>query len=326
MDQQWVPQWVVTANDFSLLESPLPMRFTPQEGVDFPFFSGFENAPTPRRRRKRGTSLWWMNGAMPLPILDAIIQEGVPVGLTSVDPPLRAWMKRGRDEKFHTLHQFVGPALVPLNATSFPDNVCRLMSEIQFLMLEHTIDLGMTWQLWTEAEIRQAISNRLKRFLADTGFVRERRTLAGVSGVSTYDLTQDIIQIRRVVWNTGTARVTLAQIDTFALDNGDPGWQTTTGTPYAYIEGAAGPGTLQVVPTPNASGTIEMVVVPLPDEIVGCLNIPIPAMFVPYLKYGVLADMLGKEGEANDPKRAEYCESRWLEGIELAHAFLGLEK
>jgi hypothetical protein len=34
-----------------------------------------------------------------------------------------------------------------------------------------------------------------------------------------------------------------------------------------------------------------------------------------------MADMLSKEGEAQDPQRAEYCESRFSEGVELAKLF-----
>ena len=323
-DQRWVPQWGMTGIDFSQLETPLAIRQPTFEGIDFPFYSRYGTAPTPRRRGKRALALRWAEGSMPLPILDAIIQEGSPPGEVSVDPPRRVWMRRERDRKFHPLHLFTGPALVPLNATSFPDNICRLLEEIQLHLLE-VADSGMTWQLWTETEVREAVGNRLRKFFAASGFIRERRTVAGTSGVNTYSLPSDILQVRRVVWNTGVVRVTLSQIDDFALDNSNPEWQGLTGVPETYIEDPLGPNTIQVIPTPSASGTLELVIVPQPEELVGCMNIPIPAMFVPYLKYGVLADMLGKEGEANDPKRAEYCESRWMEGIELAQAFLGME-
>ncbi len=51
--------------------------------------------------------------------------------------------------------------------------------------------------------------------------------------------------------------------------------------------------------------------------------IPIPANFSWALKYGIMADMLGKEGEAQDVKRAKYCESRFGEGLELVKMWMG---
>jgi len=51
--------------------------------------------------------------------------------------------------------------------------------------------------------------------------------------------------------------------------------------------------------------------------------LPIPANLAWAVKYGIMADMLGKEGEAQDTKRAKYCESRFGEGIELAKMWMG---
>jgi hypothetical protein len=44
----------------------------------------------------------------------------------------------------------------------------------------------------------------------------------------------------------------------------------------------------------------------------------IPDDFTWAVKFGALADLLGKDGQSYDPARAEYCEQRWQEGIELA--------
>ena len=48
----------------------------------------------------------------------------------------------------------------------------------------------------------------------------------------------------------------------------------------------------------------------------------IPDDWVPYLKYGVYADMLGKQGRGQDLLRAKYCDQRYQEGIALAQALL----
>jgi len=48
------------------------------------------------------------------------------------------------------------------------------------------------------------------------------------------------------------------------------------------------------------------------------VTVPIPNDFAWYVKWGTMADMLKIQGQANDPIRAEYCEMRFQEGIELA--------
>ena len=52
------------------------------------------------------------------------------------------------------------------------------------------------------------------------------------------------------------------------------------------------------------------------------VNTTVPDEFEPYLKWGVLADMLASDGQGCDPGRAAYCEQRWQEGIELARLML----
>lgn len=44
----------------------------------------------------------------------------------------------------------------------------------------------------------------------------------------------------------------------------------------------------------------------------------VPDDFAWVVKWGALADLLGKDGPAADQPRAAYCEQRWREGVELA--------
>jgi hypothetical protein len=46
----------------------------------------------------------------------------------------------------------------------------------------------------------------------------------------------------------------------------------------------------------------------------------LPASFLPYVKYGVLARVFGRDGETRDPLRAQYCAARYQEGVNLAAA------
>lgn len=51
----------------------------------------------------------------------------------------------------------------------------------------------------------------------------------------------------------------------------------------------------------------------------------VPDAFVPYLGYGVLANIFSTDGEAKDPQRAAYCQARFNEGINLARAYMAQE-
>lgn len=123
---------------------------------------------------------------------------------------------------------------------------------------------------------------------------------------------------------SGTKSI-LTRVDPEELDNGRVGWHLETGTPQLIMEEPRTPLSFRLVPTPDTDGTVRIIIVPHPGAMEGCAPIPIPAMFVPYIKYGVMADMFSKEGEASDPQRAAYCEKRYGEGVQLARALLGTE-
>lgn len=207
-------------------------------------------------------------------------------------------------------------------ASLYTDISCRVMSEIQRHMLEGTIDNGFTWSLWTQTEVLGFFNQRFAEFLVETGVILTHSTQAVSAGAISVDLPMDLMDTRRVAWNnTG-----LVRIDPWALDGGSVGWQTSTGVPYAYIEEPLDPLTIRLVPIPALSGTLDLIYVPVPDAVTStCAPLPFPNFITPYIKYGVMADMFAKEGEASDPDRATYCEQRYQEGIEMAKMFLGVK-
>lgn len=118
--------------------------------------------------------------------------------------------------------------------------------------------------------------------------------------------------------------VVLPRVDPFTEDNGNPDWESQTGTPASIIEEPRDPLSFQLSPTPDVGGSVEGIYVAEPDPIGdACVPLPIPNYLSWIIKYGVMSDMLRKEGEANDPQRAQYCEGRWKEGIQLTRMLLG---
>jgi hypothetical protein len=218
-------------------------------------------------------------------------------------------------------------ARFPLTTPSigYTGTSCWLLSEIQRHMLEPTIDGGLTWQLWTADEVAGYLNERISRFLLETGMIRSRIDISQSS--NSVPLPPDLIDIRRVAWDTGSAISELEQEGAFSLDHGSVGWETNTGTPSTYHEDPRSSNRIRLDSSPASSGTIKLHYVKNHTTISPslCVPLPIPSLFAPYIKYGVMSDMLSKEGEANAPIRAKYCEQRWEEGIRLVEALYGGE-
>lgn len=310
----------------------------PEPGVgDVPFYYSSilaaDDTPQGRWRRQRNISLVLSGSSneglsIPLPILDAPPSEfPLIVGVSNDISSMLASSRRRRKMKLLSVNRSTLEAIgmFPENvpASSYLGDSCRLLSEIQRHMLEPTIDGGLTWSaLWTADEVRGFLNDRLSRFLRQTSIIETDFTVSVVSGTSSYDLPSDLILIERVGFDDGSTTTALSRVDQFVLDNGFPGWETTTGTPYAYYEDDD--LSIRLYPTPNSGGTLRIrYVANHPTVNSPCVRLSIPSIFVPTIKYGVMSDMFGKEGEANDPIRAKYCEDRYVEGVELALLLMG---
>ncbi len=306
---------------------PLPiLSIVAVEGVDFPFRSRIWVDNAQRNHRKR-----WLDRAraaqprvqqVPLVLLAPTDTTPLFTGNRDETPAGWAvWQKRRKTRVAATPATWTWGARMAayLPATTYPDTSCRIYSEIQRHMLESPINTGLTWSLWTTVEVENYLTQRVARFLVDSGLIRERRDVTVTSKEVT--LPEDSLDVMRTVWNDGASRSVLLRIDKWALDNGAVGWQATSGTPTYYTEDTSGVLDAEVAPAPAAPGTLELVIIAAPAAQRHCYSINLPAIFTPYLKWGVIADMLSKEGEAQDPQRAAYAEARFDEGVELAKLF-----
>lgn len=73
---------------------------------------------------------------------------------------------------------------------------------------------------------------------------------------------------------------------------------------------------ISLYPTPNVVGKIKLVYISGSSGELGInKQINLPNNLIPYIKYGVEADIFGKEGVTQDLTRSAYCKQRWEEGI-----------
>ncbi len=197
-----------------------------------------------------------------------------------------------------------------------------LLTEIEFALIE---DPTFTSGLWTIPEILTYANQRQQRFQKGTRVVASWAIVPWTPGQPEHDLPTDWIDTLCARWHAfvDNTWVPIPQSDSFELDHLTPDTALTVNPPqgfrYSDLE------TLRIVlgPAPTAPGELEIVYIALAVVLDGTgIPLTIPDVLGPYLKYGILADMLSKEGRGQDLLRARYCEQRWEEGIALASALL----
>src|ERR1019366_1420014 len=197
------------------------------------------------------------------------------------------------------------------------------LTELQLALQE---DATFSNGLWTLAEVVGYFNQRQYRFLKETGIIAAWAVIPWIPQETTQPLPPDWIAPLAVLWQdlaTGTYSP-LPPSDTWELDHLDVhGASTPASLPQAYRDGTLETLTIAVGPAPAAPGALELIYVGLSDLLDGLgTYFTIPDEWVPYIKYGVYADMLGKDGRGQDLLRARYATVRYQEGLALATALL----
>ena len=208
-----------------------------------------------------------------------------------------------------------------------------LLNDIQYRTLE-TPNAGASLDsaLWTIPELISYLNERHRRFIGATRLwmrIASQPVAAGIVNFSLNDFggsaaSTDLVDIYRLAYLTQASEShELQRGDTWSYDHGpDSTWPTTSGIPESWSIVTEPTVTLRMIPASAQVGTLEAIFTGLGTALGNTgVAINIPDEFAPYLVWGVLADMLSKEGQAHDPARAVYCEKRFEEGIALALTF-----
>ncbi len=134
-------------------------------------------------------------------------------------------------------------------------------------------------------------------------------------------LDDNIINVRRALWKNLAGEYNLLWLtDTFMLTAGSQVW-TLPDVPIDYTTYYSNPLTLLLAPPPAVNGFVHLLSVNsgpdlTPASSATILGIPDDLCWV--VKFGALADLYGQDGPGQDLGRAQYCETRWKDGIKLA--------
>ncbi len=199
------------------------------------------------------------------------------------------------------------------------------LTEVQGKLLE---DATFTSGLWTLAEVYAYFNERQNRFNRDTLLMLAHEDTAVPAATVNVALPPDWIATQRASWKdvaTGiftpldrsSRYAALMGISTNALPT----------KPLLLDDDAGGTLSAELFPIPAADGILRLlyacVLEPLNFDAVNPDIFDVPDDFLPYIMYGVLADMLSKDGRGRDLFRANYCEGRYGEGVAIAAILLG---
>lgn len=210
----------------------------------------------------------------------------------------------------------------------------NVLNEIQYHTLE-TPDNGATLDsdMWTIGEWVDYLNARMAHFTAETKLILSRETpFASVNDQTQYDLgtsvSTDLLEVHRVAWLDAVGNShALREDSTFTYDRLLPTWTVSSASqePEVYVRAGRPQLKMDIIPAPVAAGTIDVLYTKRPTQLPQVANattFDLPNEFVLYIKYGAMADMFSKEGQANDPEKAAYCEARYNEGILVAKSVL----
>jgi len=134
-------------------------------------------------------------------------------------------------------------------------------------------------------------------------------------------LADTYLDVQRARWvPTVGAKVTLVRNDDTGLNYYQPDYlQTPPAVPSQYNVASLPPLSLEVDVPPATPGAYDMIVLAsgptFAPPSAQLLNVPDDNAWI--LKWGALADLLGRESEATDRLRAEYCTQRYTDGLKL---------
>lgn len=184
------------------------------------------------------------------------------------------------------------------------------------LMESITFDVPIG-EFLTIANYSKAIEAKFNQFQQATNLVMEIHEEDIPANQNIVELPSGVIDIIRISFTEDNIETILDQADEQEITL-NSNYANEVGTPLFYSTIYKETKNLFICPTPANVGTIKILYItgidsePIDEE---DTIINLPNNLVPYIKFGILADIFNNEGVFHDPVRAAYCNKRWQEGI-----------
>ena len=202
-----------------------------------------------------------------------------------------------------------------------------VINTIQYHLLEYVNSWtpgDTTWagsEQFTMSDLTGAIQRRRDNLLVETGAVLTILSQALPANSTYIDLPDTTLQVRELAWMDGTTSTVwpLYPEDISNQRNYSAGYLTTPNTPQTFSSSSQKPLRFTLAPPSNEPGTVSGLLV-TSGAALGTTGVAlgVPDDMAWIVKWGALADILGREGPGQDLARAYFCERRWKLGIALA--------
>jgi len=204
----------------------------------------------------------------------------------------------------------------------------NMVNQIQYHLMEPQTSIWPTWngsEQFTMDDVVRAIERRRNQYLSlvSSHVTRSQYPYGPPPGTGRITIDDSVIDIHRGAWLDLDLQYTpLYKEDEYNASTLLAGWETTPSTPTMFSTILSPPKGLQLIPLSKDLGTVDILTINNPSNLdvsTGVLlNIPDDHSWI--IKWGALADLLGRDSQAYDPVRSKYCEQRFEHGIQLAIA------
>jgi len=191
---------------------------------------------------------------------------------------------------------------------------------------------GTTWngtEQFSYQDLVDSITYRMNRLMAESGLAVSRSTDQSiVTGVVSTTLPDTYEDLRRAATVSPSSTRPLRRMDTVTARAYLPRYPQQSGAPTVYSQLTSRP--LAATLLPRAAETLGLDLLYI-SSLTSTLTpstsstiLPIHDDFCAVVKWGVMADLLMRDGPGMDVERAKYCEERYEEGVELAKIAQGV--
>lgn len=211
-----------------------------------------------------------------------------------------------------------------------PRNQSVLDSDLYTIMQYHLLESpsgGGSWagtSQFSLSDLSGALQRRINEMIQRTGCnLADNFTHVGVN-VRKFALSCQVLEGRRLRFlpDSGASNVTLIREDRRAWTGFNLNYPSASGLPSAWDMASEPPQTIDLNSAPTQTGTYDLINVQagptFAPPVSSLLGVPDDWSWI--AKWGALADLLGRDSEATDRARADYCLKRFEQGIKIMQA------
>lgn len=212
------------------------------------------------------------------------------------------------------------------NVNGFEKLISEIETELDFHLLEESNSIATIDNLvFDSSKYRQLIEDKTIEFLIQTGIIKtiDVHNLT-IPPVEEYEFPLSLVEIEKLYFIDTDLKVYELEEDTENLiASFDSNYITRNPIPKFYSRISRNRNLYTFYPSIDNQGILKTIAIKTAD-FAGVLTLPIPTNLYWVIKYGVLFELFSKDGNGFDAQRADYCDKRWKQGVELAKLYFSI--